>query len=177
MVMMVETMGEVLGIKVPDMHSGQLVDCGTQWGWGKESRLPVRKRYRPNWHLCLTYTCMSFKILVSRITGIGIWGFCSLFWNAKGWTVEKGANLARTPCSLLSVNTHSVSLRFSLKKFFCPQSLFLDQLFPVYISVSSLLLWASRLQTPTITDYWGSALQKRAQQLRIQSFLSGRCMG
>lgn len=37
--MMVESIGEVLGTKLPDTYSGQLLDCGPQWD-GERIRLP-----------------------------------------------------------------------------------------------------------------------------------------
>lgn len=82
MMMMVESIGEVLGTKLPDTYRGQLLNCGPQWDGGKDRVIDLEETLLAESRVCYTYMCKSYKILVSRMIGIGI--LQSLFKNVKG---------------------------------------------------------------------------------------------
>lgn len=41
--MMVESIGEVLGTKLPDTYRGQLLNCGPQWDGGKDKVIDLER--------------------------------------------------------------------------------------------------------------------------------------
>lgn len=40
---MVESIGEVLGTKLPDTYRGQLLNCGPQWDGGKDRVIDLER--------------------------------------------------------------------------------------------------------------------------------------
>lgn len=76
--MMVEPIEEVLGTKLPGTQSGHLPECGSQWDGGREEGCLELSIWKGTLLVestaCLTHinTCLSCKILVSRMFGMGM---------------------------------------------------------------------------------------------------------